>query len=76
MEDVGSTYQLIRKLIFRKALGDYPIVGVTTEQYDIQRGKMNVVDSLIRRIDNVRSSGFADEIIVEDHEGQKIEDIQ
>lgn len=37
---------------------------------------MNVVDSLIRRIDNVRSSGFADEIVVEDHEGQKIEDIQ
>ena len=59
-----------------KALGDYLIVGVTTEQYDIQRGKMNVVDSLMRRIDNVRSCGFADEIIVEDHEGQKIEDIQ
>jgi len=59
-----------------KALGDYLIVGVTTEQFDVNRGKMNVADSLMRRIDNVRSSGFADEVIVEDHEGQKIEDIQ
>jgi len=66
-----------RKLLERaKALGDYLIVGVTTEQFDIQRGKMNVVDSLMRRIDNVRSCGFADDIIVEDHEGQKISDIQ
>jgi glycerol-3-phosphate cytidylyltransferase len=66
-----------RRLLERaKALGSRLVVGVTTEQYDINRGKMNVVDSLMRRIDNVRSSGFADEIIVEDHEGQKIEDIQ
>lgn len=59
-----------------RALGDYLIVGVTTEQYDIQRGKMNVYDSLMRRIDNVRNCGYADEVIVEEHEGQKIEDIQ
>jgi glycerol-3-phosphate cytidylyltransferase len=66
-----------RRLLERaKALGDYLIVGVTTEQYDIQRGKLNVVDSLMRRIDNVRSCGYADEIIVEDHESQKIEDVQ
>lgn len=58
------------------ALGDKLIVGVTTEQYDVQRGKMNVVDSLMRRIDNVRNSGFADEIIIEEREGQKLEDIQ
>ncbi len=66
-----------RKLLARaKELGEYLIVGVTTEQYDIQRGKMNVVDSLMRRVDNVRSSGYADEIVIEEHEGQKIEDIQ
>ncbi len=59
-----------------KALGDYLIVGVTTEQYDIQRGKMNVEESLMRRIDSVRSSGYADEVIIEEHEGQKIADIQ
>ena len=59
-----------------KALGDYLIVGVTTEQYDETRGKLNIVDSLSERIENVRKSGFADEIIVEDHVGQKVEDIQ
>jgi len=66
-----------RKLLERaKKLGDYLIVGVTTEQYDMQRGKMNVVDSLMRRIDNVRNTNLADEIIVESSEGQKLEDIQ
>lgn len=59
-----------------KELGDYLIVGITTEQYDLSRGKLNVVDSLITRIDNVRASGFVDEIIIEDHAGQKVEDIQ
>ncbi len=59
-----------------KTLGDYLIVGVTTEQYDMQRGKLNVVDSLMKRIDNVRSFGIADEVIVEENESQKIADIQ
>ena len=36
---------------------------------------MNVVDSLLDRIENVRKTGFADEIIIEDHVGQKTEDI-
>lgn len=59
-----------------KALGDYLIVGVTTEHYDEQRGKLNIVDSLLERIENVRRTGLVDEIIIEDHEGQKIEDVQ
>ena len=59
-----------------KELGDYLIVGVTTEQYDETRGKLNIVDSLAERIENVRKTGFADGIIVEDHLGQKVEDIQ
>ncbi len=59
-----------------KALGDYLIVGVTTEHYDRQRGKLNLVDPIMTRIENVRKTGFADEIIVEDHDGQKVEDIQ
>lgn len=58
-----------------KALGDYLIVGVTTEQYDKSRGKLNVSDSLSERMESVRRTGFADEIIVEDHVGQKVEDI-
>lgn len=66
-------YNLLKRA---KALGDYLIVGITTEQYDETRGKLNVVNSLIERIDNVRSSGFVDEIIIEDHAGQKLEDIQ
>ena len=59
-----------------KALGDYLIVGVTTEHYDLQRGKLNVVHSLLERVENVKKTGLADEIIIEDHEGQKQEDIQ
>lgn len=59
-----------------KELGDYLIVGVTTEHFDEARGKVNVVDSVLERVENVRKTGFADEIIIEDHMGQKIEDIQ
>lgn len=66
-------YNLLKRA---KELGDYLIVGVTTEQYDESRGKLNIVDSLDKRIENVRRTGFADEIIVEDHPGQKVEDVQ
>lgn len=65
-------YKLLERA---KALGDYLIVGVTTEHYDESRGKMNVVNSIMERIENVKKTGFADEIIIEDHVGQKIEDI-
>lgn len=65
-------YKLLQRA---KALGDYLIVGVTTEHYDQSRGKMNVVDSLMERVEHVRQTGFADEIIIEDHVGQKVEDI-
>jgi len=58
-----------------KDLGDYLIVGVTSESYDLERGKMNVRDSLIKRIENVRATGLADEIIIEEYQGQKIHDI-
>lgn len=66
-------YRLLERA---KALGDYLIVGVTTEQYDEARGKINVVDSLMERIEHVKATGFADQVIIEDHIGQKIEDIQ
>ncbi len=66
-------YQLLKRA---KELGDYLIVGVTTENFDRMRGKLNLVDPIKVRMDNVWNTGFADEIIVEDHEGQKIEDIQ
>ena len=59
-----------------KELGDYLIVGVTSENYDIARGKLNVQQSLIERIENVKSTGLADEIIVEEFIGQKVSDIK
>lgn len=66
-----------RNLLKRaKELGDYLIVGVTTSHYDLERGKLNVVNSLLERIENVKKSGYADEIIIEEYEGQKQEDIQ
>lgn len=58
-----------------KALGDYLIVGVTTDKYDKERGKLNIHRSLIQRIEDVRNTGYADEIIIEEYEGQKIDDI-
>lgn len=66
-------YNLLKRA---KSLGDYLIVGVTTQQYDESRGKLNIVDPLDERIENVKKSGFADKVIVEDHSGQKVEDIQ
>ncbi len=59
-----------------KELGDYLIVGVTSENYDVSRGKLNVSQSLMERIENVRKTGLADEIIVEEYFGQKISDIK
>ena len=55
--------------------GDYLIVGVTGENYDVGRGKLSVHDSLADRIENVKKTGLADEIIVEEYLGQKISDI-
>ena len=66
-----------RRLLERaKALGDYLIVGVTTEQYAYHRGKYCVVDSVEKRLDNVRNLDCVDEVVIEDHDGQKTEDIE
>lgn len=65
-----------RKLLERaKELGDFLIVGVTTDNYDESRGKLNVQQSLMDRVENVKKSGLADEIIIEEYEGQKVNDI-
>ena len=76
-----GTYDLlhhghIRLLERAKALGDYLIVGVTSDDFDKARGKINVKQSLLERIEGVRTTGLADEIIVEEYEGQKIDDIR
>ena len=75
-----GTYDLLHhghiKLLERaKALGDYLIVGVTADGFDKVRGKINVQQSLMERIESVRATGIPDEIIVEEYEGQKIDDI-
>jgi len=65
-----------RSLLERaKALGDYLIVGITSDSYDKYRGKLNVNDPLPVRMENVKATGFVDEIIVEEYEGQKIDDV-
>lgn len=66
-------YRLLERA---KALGDYLIVGVTTDAYDKTRGKLNVIDPLPARIENVKKTGFADEVIIEEAAGQKFNDIK
>ena len=68
-------YGHIRLLERAKALGDYLIVGVTADGFDRARGKINVQQSLMERMDAVKATGIADEVIVEEYEGQKIDDI-
>ena len=69
-------YGHIRLLERAKALGDYLIVGVTSDDYDKTRGKINLQQSLMERVEAVKATGLADEIIIEEYEGQKIEDIR
>ncbi|MBQ9657925.1 MAG: adenylyltransferase/cytidyltransferase family protein [Clostridia bacterium] len=69
-------YGHIRLLERAKALGDYLVVGVTSDDFDKSRGKINNQQSLIERIAAIKETGIADEIIVEEYEGQKIDDIK
>ena len=68
-------YGHVRLLERAKALGDYLIVGVTADGFDMARGKINVQQSLMERMEAVKATGIADEVIVEEYEGQKIDDI-
>lgn len=69
-------YGHIRLLERAKALGDYLIVGVTSDDYDKTRGKINLQQSLMERVEAIKATGIADEIIIEEYEGQKIDDIR
>ncbi len=69
-------YGHIRLLERAKALGDYLIVGITSDDYDKTRGKINLQQSLMERVEAVKATGLADEVIIEEYEGQKIDDIR
>lgn len=76
-----GTYDLLHQghinLLRRaKELGDYLIVGVTNDSFDRDRGKLNVRNNVLERVDAVKATGYADQIIIEDYVGQKIDDIQ
>ena len=58
-----------------KELGDYLIVGVTTDNFDMERGKLNTRDSVMKRVQVVKETGYADEVIIEEYKGQKIDDV-
>lgn len=66
-------YNLLKRA---KNLGDYLIVGVTTDNFDLERGKMNTCNNVMERIEAVRATGLADQIVIEEYRGQKIDDIQ
>ena len=76
-----GTYDLLHQghinLLKRaKALGDYLIVGVTNDSFDRERGKLNVRNNVLDRVEAVKATGLADKIIIEEYVGQKIDDIQ
>ena len=76
-----GTYDLLHEghinLLRRaKDLGDYLIVGVTSDSFDRGRGKLNVRNNVLERVEAVKATGFVDEVIIEDYVGQKIDDIQ
>ncbi|MEF9841061.1 MAG: adenylyltransferase/cytidyltransferase family protein [Raoultibacter sp.] len=59
-----------------KALGDYLIVGVTSDAFDKTRGKLNVSQPLAERLRAIQDTGIVDKIVVEEYQGQKIADIK
>lgn len=76
-----GTYDLLHQghinLLKRaKELGEYLIVGVTNDNFDRNRGKLNVRNNVLERVEAVRKTGYADQIIIEDYVGQKIDDVQ
>lgn len=76
-----GTYDLLHQghinLLRRaKELGDYLIVGVTNDNFDRERGKLNVCNNVLERVEAVKATGLADQIIIEDYFGQKIDDVQ
>ena len=75
-----GTYDLLHEghinLLRRaKALGDHLIVGVTNDSFDRERGKLNVRNNVLERVEAVKATGLVDQVVIEDYIGQKIDDI-
>ena len=65
-----DTYDLLHQghinLLRRaKELGDYLIVGVTSDSFDRGRGKLNIRNNVLERVEAVKATGYADEVIIE-----------
>ena len=46
------------------------------DTFDLERGKMNTCNNMMERIEAVKATGIADQIVIEEYKGQKIDDIQ
>ena len=62
-----GTYDLLHQghinLLRRaKELGDWLIVGVTNDSFDRERGKLNVRNNVIERVEAVKATGFVDQV--------------
>lgn len=62
-------YRLLQRA---KQLGDYLIVGVTSEEYDQARGKLNVMDSLMTRIENVKKPDLQMRLLWRNHKDKNL----
>lgn len=72
-----GTYDLLHQghinLLHRaKELGDFLIVGVTNDNFDRERGKLNVRNNVLERVESVKATGLADKVIIEDYIGQRL----
>lgn len=65
-------YNLLKRA---KALGDYLIVGVSSDEMCRQKGKITILDEKIR-MDIVRDLKFVDEVIIENSMEQKCVDVE
>ena len=58
-----------------KSLGDYLIVGVSTDEFNLKKGKKNLIP-FKERFEIVKSIKYVDKVIAENSWEQKIEDIK
>lgn len=58
-----------------KALGDYLVVAVSSDEFNKIKGKVSVQDQT-KRMQNVRDLRFVDEVILEENWEQKVKDIK